>query len=70
MIRKGSTVQWKWGNGTAKGKVLETFSEKITKTIKGTEVTRKGEEGNLALLIEQEDGDRVLKSESEVERAN
>ena len=70
MIRKGTNVEWKWGNGTAKGKVVETFSEKVTKTIKGSEVTRKGESGNLALLIEQEDGDRVLKTENEVERAD
>lgn len=69
MIQKGSTVRWKWGNGSAKGKVKETFSEEVTKTIKGSEVTRKGESGNKALLIEQEDGDEVLKLESEVEKA-
>ena len=46
----------------------ETFSEEVTKTIKGSEVTRKGESGNKALLIEQEDGDEVLKLESEVEK--
>ena len=34
MIRKGSKVTWKWGNGEAEGKVIETFSEEITKTIK------------------------------------
>lgn len=40
MIKTGTEVQWKWGNGIAKGKVEETFSQKITKTIKGTKVTR------------------------------
>ena len=40
MIKTGTEVQWKWGNGTAKGRVEETFSQKITKTIKGTKVTR------------------------------
>ena len=69
MIRKGSKVTWKWGNGTATGKVTETFSEEVTRTIKGNEVTRKGEPGNKALLIEQEDGDKVLKLESEVKHA-
>lgn len=68
MIKKGTKVQWKWGNGTAKGKVEETFTEKITKTIAGSEVTRDGEENNKALFIKQEDGSTVLKSESEVER--
>ena len=66
MIRKGTEVKWNWGNGTAKGKVMETFTEKTTKTIKGSKVTRNGEEGNKALYIKQDDGDHVLKSESEV----
>ena len=67
MIREGSEVKWEWGNGTAKGK--ETYTKKISKTIKGNEVTKNGEEGNKALYIEQEDGDNVLKLESEVSKA-
>lgn len=70
MIKKGTKVKWNWGNGTAEGKVQETYTEKITKTIKGSEVTRDGEEGNKALYIQQDDGDYVLKSESEVERVD
>ena len=71
MIQKGTKVKWNWGNGTAEGKVKETsYTEKVTKTIKGNEVTRNGEEGNKALYIQQEDGDKVLKSESEVERVD
>ena len=70
MIQKGTKVKWNWGNGTAEGKVKETYTEKVTKTIKGNQVTRNGEEGNKALYIEQEDGDKVLKSESEVERVD
>lgn len=69
MIKKGTNVQWKWGSGTAKGKVIETFTEEVHKTIKGSKITRKGEKGNKALLIEQEDGDKVLKLESEVTKA-
>ena len=68
MIKKGTQVKWKWGNGTAQGKVKETYTEKITKTIKGSKVTRNGEKGDKALYIEQEDGTKVLKLESEVER--
>ena len=52
MIRKGSKVTWKWGSGEAEGKVIETFSEEITKTIKGNIITRKGEDGNKELYIE------------------
>ncbi|WP_299130644.1 DUF2945 domain-containing protein [uncultured Winogradskyella sp.] len=68
MIRKGSKVKWKWGNGMAYGTVKETYTKKVTKTIKGNEVTRTGESGNKALLIVQDDGDRVLKNENEVQR--
>ena len=65
MIAKGTKVKWKWGSGTATGKVIETYSESVTKTIKGSKITRNGR----ALFIEQEDGDKVLKRESEVEKA-
>jgi len=70
MIQKGTEVRWKWGSGTAQGKVEQTYTSKTTKTIKGNEVTRNGEEGNKALYIKQEDGDYVLKSESEVTRSD
>ena len=68
MIREGTVVKWKWGSGYAKGKVMESFDHKITKEIKGAKVTRNGTTDDKALFIEQNDGDRVLKSESEVER--
>ncbi|PQJ32779.1 hypothetical protein BST92_13000 [Nonlabens arenilitoris] len=69
MIREGSNVSWKWGNGTAKGTVEKTYTDSITKTIDGNEVTRHGESGNKALYIKQDDGDMVLKLESEVKKA-
>jgi hypothetical protein len=69
MIRKGTNVKWNWGSGTAEGKVQETFDHEVKRTIKGSEITRKGEAGNKALLIRQEDGSEVLKLESEVSRA-
>jgi hypothetical protein len=68
MIRKGSNVKWKWGSGTAEGKVMETFDKEVSKTIKGSKVTRKGSSDDKALYIEQSDGDKVLKLESEVEK--
>ncbi len=68
MIRKGSTVKWKWGTGEATGKVEETYTKEVTKTIKGSKITRKGESGNKALYIKQDDGNSVLKLESEVEK--
>lgn len=70
MIKTGTEVQWKWGQGMAKGKVQETYDETITKTIGGNEIKRNGEPGNKALLIRQEDGTEVLKLESEVDRVS
>ncbi|WP_114749582.1 hypervirulence associated TUDOR domain-containing protein [Pleomorphovibrio marinus] len=69
MIKEGSNVKWKWGEGYARGKVLETFNGKVSKTIKGKSITRNGEPKNKALWIEQDDGDKVLKLEQEVEKA-
>ena len=66
---KGDTVSWSWGSGTAKGTVTESFTEKVTRTIKGSEITRNATEDEPAYLIEQDDGDRVLKSASEIEKA-
>ena len=70
MIKEGTQVTWKWGNGSATGKVQSTFTKKVTRTIDGNEVTRDGEEGNKALYIKQDDGTSVLKLESEVNRAD
>lgn len=63
------TVRWKWGSGHASGTVEERFTEKVTRTIKGNEVTRNATEDDPAYLIVQEDGDRVLKSGSELEKS-
>jgi len=68
MIKEGSKVKWKWGQGYASGEVVETYDKEVTKTISGSEITRKGESGNKALLIKQDDGQRVLKLEDEVEK--
>jgi ribosomal protein L24 len=67
-IKKGDKVKWKWGQGYGEGKVEETNTKSTTRKIKGTEVTRNGSKEDKALYIKQEDGDAVLKLESEVEK--
>lgn len=67
--RVNQHVEWNYGNGTAKGQVKESYKEKVTKTLKGHEVTRNASEDEPAYLVEQEDGDQVLKSESELSDA-
>jgi len=63
-------VRWHWGNGTAIGLIRGVFRDKVTKTIKGSTITRDGSDENPAYLIEQEDGDRVLKLHSELTKVN
>ena len=65
---EGDTVEWDWGNGTASGKVKKTYTQKITRKLQGSEVTRDGSDEDPALYIEQEDGDGVLKLSSEVRK--
>ncbi|MCF6445867.1 DUF2945 domain-containing protein [Nereida sp. MMG025] len=67
-ISNGDTVEWDWGNGTGSGTVQKTYTQKITKTIKGTEVTRDASKDEPAFLIEQDDGDEVLKSCTELRK--
>ncbi|WP_028474270.1 DUF2945 domain-containing protein [Nocardioides alkalitolerans] len=67
-IRTGTTVTWKWGSSNASGKVTEVHHDKVTRTSKGSEITRDGSDDDPAYVIEQEDGTVVLKLRSEVER--
>ena len=62
----GEEVAWEWGSGTGTGTIVERFTESVTKTIKGNEVARNATEEDPAYLIEQDDGDVVLKSSSEL----
>lgn len=64
---EGSKVKWKWGNGYGHGKVQSSFTKKVTRTIDGTEVTRDGSEDNPAYYVHVDDGNNVLKLESELE---
>ena len=63
----GSEVSWNWGEGIAQGVVKEVYKEKVARVIKGSEVTRNASGENPAYLVEQSDGDKVLKSHSELE---
>ena len=66
---EGDKVEWEWGNGTGSGTITKVYTQKITVKIDGAEVTRDASEDDPAYLIEQDDGDEVLKSESEVSAA-
>jgi hypothetical protein len=67
-FRIGSKVQWNWGKGTGIGKVKEVFNEDVERKIEGSTIKRKASPEEPAYLIVQEDGGRVLKSHSELEK--
>jgi hypothetical protein len=68
-FRKGQQVVWDWGGGTASGTIKDRYARKVTRKIKGSEITRDGDKENPAYLIEQDDGDEVLKLASELRPA-
>ena len=68
-IRIGTTVTWSWGAGTAEGTVVAIHPRPVTRRLQGGRITRLGSPDDPAYEIEQEDGARVLKLRSEVERA-
>ena len=67
--KKGSNVRWSWGNGTAYGQVTDSFTRRVQRTINGSRIVKNGSERCPAYLIEQDDGSRVLKLHSEIERS-
>ena len=64
------SVKWHWGQGEGSGKIIKVYTKSVTRTIKGTKVARKPSIKNPAYLIEQSDGDLVLKSASELTLSN
>lgn len=62
----GETARWNWGGGEGSGKIVQIYTESVTKELQGSEITRHGEDDNPAYLIEQDDGDRILKLDSEL----
>jgi hypothetical protein len=67
-MKKGDKVEWKWGASTAEGKIEKMFDKPVTKTIKGTKVKRNANKDEPAYEIKQENGNKVLKSESELKK--
>lgn len=70
VYRKGTKVRWNWGSGTGEGKIVETFTDNVERTISGSTIKRKASRREPAYLIEQQDGAKVLKSRSELERVD
>lgn len=67
-MKKGDTVNWKWGASKAEGKIIKESDKPVTKTIKGAKVKRNASKEEPAFEIEQADGSKVLKSKSELKK--
>ncbi|MBB3964850.1 DUF2945 domain-containing protein [Rhizobium metallidurans] len=67
--RIGTDVEWKWGTGTGTGKIKKSFTDDVERAIEGAVIKRKASTEELAYLIEQEDGGKVLKSHSELKKS-
>ncbi|SOD78937.1 hypervirulence associated TUDOR domain-containing protein [Spirosoma fluviale] len=66
-VKKGDSVTWKYGKGTAEGVVAEVHTEDVEKKVQGTKVKRKGSEEEPALVLQQGDKE-IIKSASEVSK--
>lgn len=66
MFKPGSKVEWKWLGGKISGKVVEVYTEKTVRMIKGKRITRNGSKENPAYLVESEAGNLALKLGSEL----
>ena len=67
-MKKGEKVEWKWGASKAEGKIEKEFDKPVSKTIKGAKVKRNASKEEPAYEIIQENGSKVLKSESELKK--
>ena len=65
-FRTDQHVEWEWGSGKGQGQIKDRFEREVTRTLQGSEITRKGDADDPAYLIRQEDGDEVLKLGSEL----
>jgi hypothetical protein len=69
-IEVGNDVEWNWGGSKAEGKVAEKFTEDVERKIKGKTIKRHADDKEPAFLVKQENGNRVLKSQSELKKTH
>lgn len=67
IVKHGTKVRWKNGDGYMEGTVTESSEHTLTKTYHGVAVVIHGTPHNNALVIEQGDGKQVMKAQDEVE---
>jgi hypothetical protein len=68
-MKMGDKVEWNWGASKAEGKIVKEYDKPVEKTIKGAKVKRNASKQEPAYEIKQENGNKVLKSGSEIHRS-
>ena len=69
-LKKGTHVTWRWGAYEAEGVVAEIFTRRVRRVIKGKAVVRNATQDDPAYLVRQADGNKALKSGSELSAAS
>ena len=69
-MKKGDEVHWKWDAHEAEGKIVAKHDKPVEKIIKGSKVKRNASKDEAAYEIKQEDGSKVLKSQSELKKGH
>lgn len=66
-IGVGDTVEWSGARGGGEGTVEERHTRRVSRTVDGNDVSRDASNTDPAYVVEGGDGDRVLKSDGEVD---
>lgn len=61
-----SNVIWKWLGREIHGRVLAVYTQRVSKTIKGKQITRNGSKENPAYLVISDAGNQALKLQTEL----
>lgn len=69
-MKKGDKVHWNYGRSQAEGKIEKEFTKPVSKRLKGSEIKRNASKEEPAYLIRQENGNEILRSESELKKGS
>jgi hypothetical protein len=69
-IRTGTRVRWRSGVHDAGGKAEKTFTDGVSRKIRGNGIKRTADGDAPTLLIRRDGGDLVLKGRSEMRSAH
>jgi len=67
-LSKNSKVTWQWLGRPIHGVVKEVYDHKVTRNIKGSNITRNGTKENPAYLVESDAGNLALKLGTELQK--